>query len=336
MIRAGSQILHCSNPLNFDTYKGCSHGCEYCFAKRKNDIAKIKNGGGWKSFANWIKGERNEFTKWCSLELPIHIGGLSDPYQPIEKTENRTRKVLEYVYETRPDYPLIISTKGTEILMKDLDLISKMNVAIQISMVSPDFDNIEPKAPTYNERLNSLEKISNNCKRLLIRIQPYILESKKHILSILQEYKDRGVHGIIIEGMKWRSMKDGLVKVGGDCCYPRDKLITDFNEIKRECHKVGLRFYCAENRLRDMSDSLNCCGVDGLNGFIEQKYNITHHLFGNKEIDKNMCEIGSAACFAVIEQTGQFYKGLELMSFKECMDLCCSDYNYINVLLQKK
>jgi hypothetical protein len=162
------------------------------------------------------------------------------------------------------------------------------------------------------------------------------LESKKYLLSFLAEYKKRGVHGIIIEGMKWRSMKDGLVKVGGDCCYPSQLLIDDFQEIKKECHNVGLKFYCAENRLRDISDSLNCCGVGGLDGFIEQKYNITHHLFGEKEIDKDMCSVGSAACFAAFEQTGAFYKGIELMSFKECMDLCCNDYDYLSVLLQKK
>lgn len=336
MIKTGSQILHCSNPLNFDTYKGCSHGCEYCFAKRGNDITKIKNGGGWISFKNWLKGERSELTKWCSKELPIHIGGLSDSYQPIEKLEMRTRRILEYVQKTNPSYPLIISTKGTGILKRDLKLISKMNIAIQISMISPEFDKIEPNAPKYNERLNSLYEISKNCKRLLIRIQPYVLESKNYIISILQDYKNKGVHGIIIEGMKWRSMKDGLVKAGADCCYPREILINDFAEIKKECHRVGLRFYCAENRLRDMSDSLNCCGVDGMDGFIEQTYNITHHLFGRKILDENMCNIGSAAPFAVVEQTGSFYKGIELMSFKECMDLCCKDYNYLNVLLQKK
>jgi len=336
MIKTGSQILHCSNPLNFDTYKGCSHECEYCFAKRGNNITKIKNGGGWISFKNWINGERNEFTKWCSRELPIHIGGLSDPYQPIEKIEKRTRKVLEYIEKTKPDYPLIISTKGVNVLKRDLKLISNMNVAIQISMISPDFDEIEPNAPTYNQRLNSLQEISLNCKRLLIRVQPYILESKEYLLQILSEYKKQGVHGIIIEGMKWRSMKDGLVKVGADCCFPRQVLIDDFKEIKAECYNVGLKFYCAENRLRDMSDSLNCCGVDGMDGFIEQTYNITHHLFGKKVIDSNMENIGSAAPFAVVEQTGSFYKGIELMSFKECIDLCCKDYNYLNVLLQKK
>lgn len=336
MIKTGSQILHCSNPLNFDTYKGCSHGCEYCFAKRKNNIEDVRNGGGWMSVKNWINGERNEFTRWCSKDLPIHIGGLSDPYQPIESDKRRTRKVLEYINKHKKNYPLIISTKGVNVLKRDLDLISDMNIAIQISMVSPAYDKIELSAPSFKERFDSLELISKNCKRLLVRIQPYTIESKDFILKIIPEYKRLGVHGIILEGMKWKKMQEGLVKIGADCGYPKDILKNDFEEIRDRCREHGIRFYCAENRLRDLSDSLNCCGVDGLDGFIEQTYNMTHHLFGQKCLDNNMVKDGSAVPFAILEQTGAFFKGIEKMNFKECMDLCCKDYNYLNTLLQKK
>ena len=42
----GSQIVLCDVPIRFDTYKGCSHGCKYCFVYRKYNISKIKKAEG--------------------------------------------------------------------------------------------------------------------------------------------------------------------------------------------------------------------------------------------------------------------------------------------------
>ena len=49
-----SNILICDMPLRFDTYKGCSHGCEYCFVKFKTDISKIQNGESAQTLLNFI------------------------------------------------------------------------------------------------------------------------------------------------------------------------------------------------------------------------------------------------------------------------------------------
>lgn len=42
--KCGSQIILCNLPVRFDTYRGCSHGCRYCFAQKKNDISHIERG----------------------------------------------------------------------------------------------------------------------------------------------------------------------------------------------------------------------------------------------------------------------------------------------------
>ena len=42
MPKCGSQIILCNVPIRFDTYKGCSHACKYCFVYRKYDISNIK------------------------------------------------------------------------------------------------------------------------------------------------------------------------------------------------------------------------------------------------------------------------------------------------------
>ena len=40
--KCGTQVILCNLPVRFDTYKGCSHGCKYCFAQKKQNIAKIQ------------------------------------------------------------------------------------------------------------------------------------------------------------------------------------------------------------------------------------------------------------------------------------------------------
>ena len=40
--KCGGQIILCNLPVRFDTYRGCSHGCRYCFAQKKNDISHIE------------------------------------------------------------------------------------------------------------------------------------------------------------------------------------------------------------------------------------------------------------------------------------------------------
>lgn len=67
--------------------------------------------------------------------------------------------------------------------------------------------------------------------------------------------------------MKFAKKQPGLVKAGGDFVYPKETLARHYREIRDTAHKHGLKFYCGENRLRDMGDSLICCGIDGLEGY---------------------------------------------------------------------
>ena len=60
MPNCGSQCWLCDMPIRFDTYKGCTHGCKYCFVQRngKYDISKVQKGEGMKALMSWIQGKR--------------------------------------------------------------------------------------------------------------------------------------------------------------------------------------------------------------------------------------------------------------------------------------
>lgn len=281
MPKCGSQCYLCDLPIRFDTYQGCSHGCQYCFAKKFIDISKIKNDETVGRLESFIKGHRDQHTRWCDWDIPIHWGGLSDPFQPCEKQRKISLECLKVFARTQ--YPFIVSTKGSLIIEPEyLDLISKCNCVVQISAVCSSYDKLELGAPTYKERLEMAKILSKKVKRVIFRIQPYMHEVFDEIYDNLEEIKNAGVYGIIIEGMKFKKKKTGLVKIGGDYCYPYQVIKKDFLKLKKRAHELGLKIYAGENRIRKYGDSLTCCGIDGLEGFKPNTFNLNHLLNGEK------------------------------------------------------
>lgn len=277
MPRCGSQCFLCNLPIRFDTYQGCSHACKYCFAKKFVDITKIKKDEGPKALQDFINGKRNIETRWCDWNIPIHWGGMSDPFQPCEKIHKNSLECLKVFAETQ--YPFVVSTKGKIIVEKEyLDLIQKCNCVVQISAVCDVYDKLELGAPTYKERLEIAKKIAEKGKRVIIRIQPYMHEVFKQVYNNLDKIAEIGAYGVIIEGMKFKKKKAGLIKVAGDFTYPYELIKNDFLKLKDKAHKLGLKIYAGENRIRKLGDSLTCCGTDGLENFIPNNFNYNYLL----------------------------------------------------------
>jgi DNA repair photolyase len=230
---------------------------------------------------DFINGKRKQVTNWCDWDIPLHWGGMSDPFQPCEKVHRASYECLKVFAATK--YPFVVSTKGKLVATEEyLQLLKQCNCVVQISMVCDKYDKIETGAPTYQERLEMCKKVSKNCKRLIVRVQPYMTEVFTDVMNNLPKLKEVGVYGITIEGMKFISKKQGLEKLGGDMVYPVKTLLNHFTKIKARCQKLGLKFYCAENRLRWLGDSLTCCGCDGLEGFRPNNYNLCHFINGDK------------------------------------------------------
>ena len=161
--KCGTQVILCNLPIRFDTYKGCSHGCRYCFAQKKHNIAKIQKDETVEALLTFIEGKRGRETAWCDWNIPIHFGGMSDPFQPIEKSIRASYDCLKLLAETK--YPFIISTKGKLVMEPEyLELLEKCNCVVQISAVCSKYDLLEPGAPPYRERLKIIETILHEYK----------------------------------------------------------------------------------------------------------------------------------------------------------------------------
>lgn len=327
MPEAGTQCYLCDLPIRFDTYDGCSHACEYCFAKKFKDISQVKNGESANALSKFIIGQRNRSTDWCDWNIPLHWGGMSDPFQPCEKTRRVSYECLKVFAQTQ--YPFVVSTKGKLIVENEyLDLIEKCNCVVQISAVCRSYNKLEQGAPTYEERLEMARKISQRGKRVIFRMQPYMHEIFDEVYNNLEEVKEAGVYGIIIEGMKYRKKKAGLVKISGDFCYPYQVIKEDFLKLKQKAHKLGLKIYAGENRIRIYGDSLTCCGIDGLEGFKPNRFNLNHILNGdNQQPTEKMKELGTGRCFRSLVQNTVKGGIIEKNSFA---------YNMINTYKERK
>lgn len=301
MPNTGSQIGICDLPVRFDTYEGCSHACRYCFVNRKRDISQIGKGESAESLLRFIKGERTTLLSWCDWNIPIHFGGMSDPFQPVERTAKRTLAALKVLEQYH--YPFVISTKNKMIAEEPyLSLIKNCNVVVQISAACPEYDQIEKGASTFAERVDAMRKISPY-KRVIVRVQPYLPEMQLSVLKSLKQFADAGVYGITIEGMKYIKAKAGTIRIGGDGVYPAKLLREHFERIRNAVHALGMRFYCAENRLRTMGDDLCCCGIDGM-GWQTNTCNLVHMIYdkdGVRVTDAQKKQ-GNAKVFAAINQ----------------------------------
>lgn len=282
MPNCGTQCWLCDLPIHFDTYKGCSHGCEYCFVQRngKYDLKDIRPNEGEKALRSFIEGKRNRTSNWCDWNIPLHWGGLSDPFQPCEKTMRLSYKALEVFAETQ--YPFVVSTKGKLVADEEyLSLLEKCNCVVQISLVCESYNKIERGCPTFEERLEIIRKLSSRVKRVVVRIQPYMHEVFDEVYKNLDKFKDAGAYGVIVEGMKYTRKRDGLIKIAGDYCYPYDVILGDFLKLREHAHELGLKIYAGENRIRKYGDSLTCCGIDGMEGFKANTFNLNHILNGD-------------------------------------------------------
>lgn len=319
MPSCGSQIILCGLPIRFDTYSGCSHLCKYCFSQKKINLNEIRTCETVKALESFINGNRSKETSWCDWNIPLHWGGLSDPFQPLEAKYKLSYECLKLLAKSK--YPFVVSTKGKLIVEEEyLSLLKECNCVVQISLVCPEYDKLEPGAPPFEERLEMIRLLSRNVQRVMVRIQPYMTEVHKSILQNLPRFKENGAYGIIVEGMKFLKKQPGLEKIGGDFAYPKNLLEQKYKEIRVKAHELGLKFYCGENRLRGLGDNLTCCGIDGLEGFKPNEYNLCHLINGAKaEPSQKMKEPNTAYCFQSMNQSAAGHKNLEGMSYNEKM-----------------
>ena len=153
---------------SLNAYRGCEHGCIYCFARPTHAFHDLSPGLDFESrlFAKPSAPDllRRELAKRGYTPAPIAMGTNTDPYQPIEGTWRITRAVLELCLECR--HPVTITTKSDRVL-RDLDLLAELaqrrlvSVALSVTSLDPHLSRlIEPRAAAPHRRIAALRHLA--------------------------------------------------------------------------------------------------------------------------------------------------------------------------------
>ena len=153
---------------SINPYRGCEHGCIYCYARPSHAYFDLSPGLDFetKLFAKpdavaLLEKELAASNYQCS---PIALGTNTDPYQPIERKYKITRQIIELL--NKQQHPLTIVTKSN-LVERDIDLLANMAeqnlVQVFISITTLDNDlmrNMEPRTSAPQRRLQTLTRLT--------------------------------------------------------------------------------------------------------------------------------------------------------------------------------
>jgi DNA repair photolyase len=152
---------------SINPYKGCEHGCVYCFARPTHAYLGLSPGLDFetKIFSKPDAAVllRRELSRASYVPRVIALGANTDPYQPAERDLGITRAILEVLADF--EHPLSIVTKSA-LVVRDLDVLAPMaakrlaHVYVSITTLDPELARrMEPRASTPAKRLDAIRKV---------------------------------------------------------------------------------------------------------------------------------------------------------------------------------
>ena len=154
--------------FSLNPYRGCEHGCTYCYARPTHEFIGYDAGLGFETKIAVKHDAPKLFRKFLAREAwepePIALSGVTDPYQPCEREFRLTRRCLEVA--AGANQPVSVITKGAGVL-RDLDLIGPMaalglvHVNVSITTLDPALARaMEPRAAPPGVRLRAVRELS--------------------------------------------------------------------------------------------------------------------------------------------------------------------------------
>jgi DNA repair photolyase len=187
--------------LSINPYRGCEHGCAYCYARPSHAYLNLSSGLDFetKLFAktNAVNVLREELGKKSYRCSPINLGANTDPYQPIERRYRITRQVIELLAELR--HPITIVTKSAGI-ERDIDLLAPMaqhklvHAFISVSMLDNELaSRLEPRASAPHRRLKAIKTLSDAGIPTGVLVSPIIpMINDRDLEGVLERARDHG------------------------------------------------------------------------------------------------------------------------------------------------
>lgn len=186
---------------SINPYRGCEHGCVYCFARPSHAYLGLSPGLDFETKL-FYKPDASALLK---AELgaknyrpaPIALGINTDAYQPVERQLKLTRRILEVLHLA--NHPVSIVTKSS-LIERDLDLLAAMakfgliHVCLSITSLNPELARrLEPRAAAPRRRMQTLAKLAEAGIPVSVLIAPLIpILNDCELEKILQQSREAG------------------------------------------------------------------------------------------------------------------------------------------------
>lgn len=186
---------------SINPYRGCEHGCIYCYARPTHCYLGHSAGLDFETElyakVNAAQLLERELARPSYTPKTIALGAVTDPYQPIEQTRRITRSVLEVLERAR--HPVGIVTKSAGVI-RDIDILKQMaqrrlvKVAISVTTLDrPLARSMEPRAATPGRRLEAIRRLSEAGIPVTVMVAPIIPALNDcEIEAILEAARDAG------------------------------------------------------------------------------------------------------------------------------------------------
>ena len=198
-------------------YAGCQHACTYCYARFMKRFTRHKE--PWGEFVDVKANAPDLLRKEVDKKPPgrVWISGVCDPYQPIEKKYELTKKCVEILIQR--DWPITIQTKSA-LVLRDLELLKRSHkFEVGITVTTGD-DNIrhlfESNAPSIKERIRTLEELHLAGIKTFVMIAPMLPKAEELVTVLAGKVDD-----VLIDRMNYHY---------ADWVYRKHKLESSLSE----------------------------------------------------------------------------------------------------------
>ncbi|KQP35586.1 PA0069 family radical SAM protein [Pseudorhodoferax sp. Leaf274] len=183
---------------SINPYRGCEHGCIYCFARPTHSYLNLSPG---LDFETKIIAKRNiaqllrsELARPRYVPQGLVIGVVTDCYQPVERELRLTRSVIEVLQDARHAFSLITKSSGVE---RDLDLLAPMAAqqlaAVYVTITTLDAGiarTLEPRAASPQRRLRTIRTLAEAGVPVGVSVAPqipFVTEDMEQVLAAAWE-----------------------------------------------------------------------------------------------------------------------------------------------------
>ena len=275
-INTSSKIAICGLPLRVDSYKTCTFGCKYCFSNNRkimefNKELQIANINQFEKTLKRVHIDKNIkenslIDNLLSEDITLHWGGMSDPFQHIEKELGITKKLIDIT--NKYNKHILFSTKSDTVY--GCDIKPELH-SFQLSFTSSSTNKeLEPGVPSFENRLKFYKELKSKGFKVGIRLQPFIPGVTD--VKLIDIFKDADY--FTLEGLKLVPQNSEqkefvynnlgfapeLFTQKGLLNLKEEIRINAYAEFIDKFNKYNIPFSIADNDMRIITSSKCCCG----------------------------------------------------------------------------